>query len=59
MAVVFYTELEDGIARVMADIDAGVDRSNVPEKVIRKQFSNFWRGYDSLYHEFNEVVEII
>ena len=56
IAVVFDVEPDVAIARVHKDVEDGVDRSNVPDAVIRKQYKNFIRGKDSLKHEFNVVI---
>ncbi len=56
IAVVFDVPLETCILRVKADILNGVDRSNVPEKVIRKFHKMFEKGKESLEHEFNDVI---
>lgn len=55
VALVFPVELEEAIGRVKKDIAEGVDRSNVPVRVIKRQNKNFNRGLKSLVHEFNEV----
>lgn len=55
VAIVFPVNLEVAIERVRSDIENKVDRSNVPEKVIKKQESRFNKGLISLVHEFNEV----
>jgi len=56
IAVVFDVPLETCIQRVKDDIKNGIDRSNVPEKVIRKFHKLFEKGKNSLEHEFNEVI---
>jgi predicted ABC-type ATPase len=55
IALVFNVDVEEACRRVREDIESGKNRSNVPEKVIRKQYKNFCSGLKSLEHEFNEV----
>lgn len=55
-AIFFDTDVEEAIKRVRADIDNGVDRSNVPENVIRKQFKLLNKGTKSMFNEFNKVT---
>jgi len=56
IAVVFDVNVDVAIKRISVDIEKGVDRSNVPEGVVRKFHKMFERGKSSLQHEFNEVV---
>lgn len=55
IAIVFDVDPEIAIERVRKDIDAKIDRSDVPESVIRRQYKNFKKGERSLDHEFNEI----
>lgn len=57
IAVVFNVDVETAIDRVNRDITKGVDRSNVPEDVIRKQYKQFIKGKSSIKSEFNKVIE--
>ena len=50
IALVFPVDLEESIRRVKVDIESGVDRSNVPEKVIERQHFSFEKGLSSLIH---------
>ncbi len=54
--IFFPIELDVAIERVNADIANGIDRSNVPENVIRKQFKLLDKGTRSIYQEFNTVT---
>jgi len=56
VAVVFDVDEETAIERVRGDIDNGVDRSDVPEKAIRKMYKMFKQGEKSLDNEFNKVI---
>jgi len=56
IAVVFDSDVETSLKRVNNDIENGVDRSVVPEEIIRKQYKLFKKGESSLKHEFNKVV---
>ena len=56
IAVIFDVDPNIAIDRVHKDIENDVDRSNVPDEVIRKQYKNFIRGKDSLKYEFNKVI---
>lgn len=58
IAVVFDVDPEVAIERVSGDISKGVDRSDVPEHVIRKQYKLFQKGLKSLQHEFNRVIYV-
>lgn len=55
IAIVFDVDPEIAIDRINKDIELNVDRANVPESVIRRQYKNFKKGERSLYHEFNEI----
>ena len=57
VALVFHEKPEIAFSRVKKDIENNVSRSNVPESVVQRQFSDLKRGYKSLIHEFNEVKE--
>jgi predicted kinase len=56
--IVFHSDVEESIKRVNDDIESGKDRSNVPEKAIRRQHKDFERSLKSLDNEFNEVIHI-
>jgi len=57
-AIVFDVPLDVCIQRVRDDITNGIDRSDVPEKVITRFHKYFEKGKTSLVHEFNEVIEV-
>jgi predicted kinase len=56
IAIVFESDVEISLERINKDVENGVDRSVVPEEVIRKQYKLFNKGEESLKHEFNKVV---
>jgi predicted kinase len=56
VAIVFPVDVEEAIRRVNSDIENGVNRSAVPEQVIRRQFKSFTKGLLSLKHEFHKVI---
>jgi len=56
IAVVFDIDVETVIKRINKDIENGIDRPNVPEEVVRKQYKLLKKGEESLKHEFNEVI---
>ena len=58
IAVVFEVDPEVAIRRIKDDIEKGIDRSNVPDGVVRKKYKLFEKGKRSLYNEFNKVVII-
>ena len=58
IAVVFDSDVETSLNRVNKDIENGVDRSEVPEEIIRKQYKLFKKGENSLEREFNKVVYV-
>ena len=58
VAIVFNSELATAQSRVTADIAAKVNRSNVPMTVIEKQHKSFKSGFDSIWEEFNSVIEV-
>jgi len=58
IAVVFDTDVEVAISRVIKDIENNVKRADVPEKIIRKQYKNFRRGSKYLSDEYNKVIYI-
>jgi len=57
-AILFDVAVEEAIRRVNADIENNVNRSKVPEEVIRRQFKLLEKGRLSLQHEFNKVKVI-
>jgi len=58
IAVVFESDVETSLERVNKDIENGVDRSVVPESIIRKQYKLFKKGEQSLKSEFNKVIYV-
>ena len=58
IAIVFDVDVETTVKRIEKDIEDGVDRSNVPEAIVRKQYKLFKKGESSLKHEFNKVVYV-
>jgi predicted kinase len=56
IAVVFDADVETTIERIKKDIENGIDRPNVPEEVVRKQYKLFKKGEQSLKNEFNKVI---
>lgn len=56
IAVVFDSDVETSLERVNKDVENGVDRSAVPEGIIRKQYKLFKKGEASLKSEFNKVI---
>ena len=56
IVVVFDVDVETAIKRINKDIENDIDRPNVPEEVIRKQYKLLKKGEESLKHEFNEVI---
>lgn len=57
-AIFFPIEPDVAIERVNKDIENGIERSNVPESVIRKQHKLLNKGTRSMYNEFNTVTII-
>ena len=58
IAIIFNGNVNTSVRRIKQDIANNIDRANVPENVIRKQFKLFDRGYNSIKNEFNEIIEI-
>lgn len=56
IAIIFEIEPEESKRRVKADIEAGKDRSNVPEDVIDKQYIKFKRGYNTIKQQFDKII---
>jgi predicted kinase len=56
VALVFNVDIDEAKKRISEDIGEGVNRSNVPEEIVDKQFRNFNKGLRSLDNEFNKVV---
>ena len=57
-ALVFDCDPEVAIGRVNKDLEQSVNRSAVPESVIRKQYKNLTKGLKSLKFEFNKVTYV-
>lgn len=57
-AIFFPIELDVAIERVNKDIRSGIERSDVPENVIRKQHKLLNKGHLSVWNEFNTVKVI-
>lgn len=55
IVIVFDVDVETAVGRVQMDIENEVDRPNVPEEVVRKQYKLFKKGENSLKHEFNKI----
>ena len=56
IALVFNCGVATAVGRVNKDIENKVDRSAVPENIIKRQDKNLRRGLKSLKYEFNKVV---
>jgi len=55
VALVFPISIQEAFDRVSKDIENNINRSNVPLKVIERQYRNLEKGFDSLFNEFTEV----
>jgi len=58
IAIVFHVSEDIAYDRVRSDIVNNIDRSDVPVEVITRQKKNFNSGYDSIFNEFDKVIEV-
>jgi predicted kinase len=58
IAIVFYVEPEVVKSRIKKDIETGVDRSNVPDYAVDRQYQNFLNGLQNIEKQFDEVITI-
>jgi len=56
IAVIFNSSVEVAIDRIKNDIKNGIDRSNVPDNVVRKKYKSFIDGISKISNEFNKVI---
>ena len=56
IAIVFEADPEESKRRIKADLEAGKDRSDVPDDVIDKQQIKFKRGFKAITQQFDDVI---
>jgi protein phosphatase len=56
IALVFFVEPKEAFKRVRKDIKSNIDRSDVPEHVIIRQYKKFVEGFADIYTQFDKVV---
>jgi predicted kinase len=56
VAIVFHVDPEVAKKRIAKDIEAGKDRSDVPEDIVDDMYAQFRSGYSRIEQQFDKVI---
>lgn len=56
IAIIFEADPEESKRRIKTDLEAGKDRSDVPDYIVQNQYEKFKRGYDTIKQQFDKII---